>query len=50
MLSYVYEYKEKNKNESFCKYIELARDGEHPGIGINDYWANFMYEKYIEHK
>jgi hypothetical protein len=47
LINFIFEYKEKNKNELFYNYIEKARDNDHPGIGHNQYWANFMYDKYI---
>jgi hypothetical protein len=48
LLNFIFEYKELNKDKSFAKYIERARDNDHPGIASNEYWANFIYKKYME--
>jgi len=29
-------------------YLKFARDDEHPGTAYNEYWSNFIYEKYIK--
>lgn len=29
------------------KYFHVARDGEHPGTGMQLWWSNFIYEKYL---
>lgn len=42
--NYLYEYSNKTNNI----YAIKARDGIHFGTGYNLYWANFMYEKYLE--
>ena len=42
-LSFVYDYKEKNKNMQF---LEIARDSDHLGIAYHEYWSNFIFEKY----
>jgi hypothetical protein len=42
-LSFVFDYKEKNKNMQF---LELARDKDHLGIAYHEYWSNFIFEKY----
>jgi len=36
-----YLYSKKNK-----QYLEVSRDGIHPGIGYHLYWAKFIYDKY----
>lgn len=41
LLEYVYN----NKNN---EYYELARDKEHYGTSYHEYWANFIYSKYLE--
>jgi hypothetical protein len=43
--NYIKVYKENNPNQDF---IDFARDNEHPGIGHNEYWSNFMYNIYKE--
>ena len=32
------------------KFLEYARDDAHPGIAFNDYWSNFIYDKYIKNQ
>jgi hypothetical protein len=44
MYEKIYQYKNKS-NEDF---LIVARDGDHFGIGYNLYWANLIYNKYIE--
>jgi hypothetical protein len=41
--NYLYEYSNKTNDP----YAISARDGNHFGTGYNLYWANFMYEKYL---
>ena len=43
LLDYVNLYCSLNLNEKFSR---IARDNIHFGTAHNDYWANFMYEKY----
>jgi hypothetical protein len=42
----LYQYKNKLNND----YLISARDGDHPGTGYNLYWADFIYQKYVEKK
>ena len=44
-LTHVFNYKEKNPKD---KYVEFARDGKHLGTGFNSYWAEYIYNKYLE--
>jgi hypothetical protein len=44
LLSFVYDYKETTKDE----FAFLARDNFHFGTGYNLYWANFIYDKYLQ--
>jgi hypothetical protein len=43
--SFVDNYKQKNINDT---YSEIARDKNHLGTAYNHYWANFIYNKYLE--
>ena len=45
LYNYVFD---KIKNNKDNKYMEFARDGEHYGIAYHDYWADFIYNKYLE--
>ena len=45
LLGSVFDYKIKNPDD---EYVEFARDNEHFGIGYHQYWANFLYNKYLE--
>jgi hypothetical protein len=44
IFSYLNEQKSTDKKN---KFLEIARDDEHPGIAFHDYWSNFIYNKYI---
>ena len=44
MYEKIYEYKNKSNKD----FLITARDGSHFGIGYNLYWANFIYNKYLE--
>ena len=44
----MYEKIYKYKNKSNKDFLITARDGSHFGIGYNLYWANFIYNKYLE--
>jgi len=40
----VFDYNSNNKSDAFA---ENAADGIHLGTAYHDYWANFIYEKYV---
>jgi|694.fasta_scaffold43132_5 hypothetical protein len=42
---FVKEYKKKYPN---APYLELSRDKHHRGIAYHEYWANFIYNKYLD--
>jgi hypothetical protein len=48
LIIFINKYKKENENKLFYNYIERARDGDHPGVGHQEYWANFMYSKYMD--
>lgn len=35
-------------NEDKKEIAILSRDGSHSGVAINDFWANFIFKKYLE--
>jgi hypothetical protein len=43
--NFVNEYKTKNP---LNKFAEMSRDNIHQGTAYNTYWANFIYDKYLE--
>lgn len=45
LVKMVYEFDKKQKNN---KKSFVASDGGHPGTSFHDFWAQFMYEKYLE--
>jgi len=45
LLDHVAEYKKNNPNK-LC--IEKAMDNQHYGIAYHDFWAKFIYEKFME--
>jgi hypothetical protein len=42
---FIKQYKNNNKHIDF---MEMSRDGVHQGVGYHEYWANFIYDKYLE--
>ena len=45
LLDFVKSYKIDNPDDM---YAEMARDNVHRGNAYNTYWANFIYNKYLE--
>ena len=45
IVNWVNDYIQQNKEK---KYLEFARDTEHYGIAYHEYWAEFIYNKYLE--
>jgi hypothetical protein len=43
MINNLFLLKQKNKD----KFFDIARDNMHLGTGFHEYWANFMYERYL---
>lgn len=41
---FIVKYKEKNIND---KFAEIARDGIHVGTAYQQYWADFIYKKFL---
>ena len=44
MISAAIKYIEKNSDK---KYLEYARDNKHLGLAYHNFWAEFIYERYI---
>ena len=45
LFSHIEEYKKNNPNR-LC--IEKAMDNQHYGVAYHDFWAKFVYEKFME--
>jgi len=45
ILKYVTEYVLNHKDE---KWVKISRDGQHWGTAYNQFWADFIYNKYKE--
>ena len=43
--NYVLLYKKNNEDDL---YAELSRDSGHVGNAYHDYWARFIYKKYLD--
>lgn len=45
VIKYCEEYNDRKPSN---KYYVLSRDNAHAGTAINEYWANILYDKYME--
>lgn len=46
MYLHMYEFEQANKDHKLRKYFEYALDDSHPGIAMQDFYANFAYNIY----